>query len=134
MVIGDSGHFVNGIHREGSNLAMETGRVAAETLIALHGRAAPCTRANLAEYKRRLDASFVMKDMKKYKDLPAFMHHNRHMVDLYPRLMSQASQTWFRVDGTDKLTKEREIVSSFRRGRKITGLLGDAFKLARVWR
>jgi electron transfer flavoprotein-quinone oxidoreductase len=134
MVVGDSGHFVNGLHREGSNLAMTTGRIAGETLIELHRRGAARTSANLAEYKRRLDASFVMKDMKKYKDMPAFMHRNRHMVDLYPRLMSQASQTWFRVDGTDKRTKENEIVSSFRKGRKITGLLGDAFKLARVWR
>jgi electron transfer flavoprotein-quinone oxidoreductase len=134
VVVGDSGHFVNGIHREGSNLAMTTGRIAAETIIDLHKRAAPCTAQHLAEYRRRLDASFVMKDMKKYKDLPAFMHHNRHMVDLYPRLMSRASQTWFRVDGTDKLSKEREIMDSFRKGRKITGLLGDAFKLARVWR
>ncbi|HXX67353.1 MAG TPA: FAD-dependent oxidoreductase [Polyangiaceae bacterium] len=134
LVVGDSGHFVNGIHREGSNLAMTTGRIAAETVVDLHKRGASCSAVNLAEYKRRLDATYVMKDLKKYKDLPAFMHRNRHMVDLYPRLMSQASQTWFRVDGTDKLTKENEIVASFRKGRKITGLLGDAFKLARVWR
>jgi electron transfer flavoprotein-quinone oxidoreductase len=134
VVVGDSGHFVNGIHREGSNLAMTTGRIAGEAIAELHRRGVACTAKNLAEYKKRLDASFVMKDMKKYKDLPSFMHGNRHMVDLYPRLMSQASQTWFRVDGVDKLTKEKEILSSFRKGRKITGLLGDALKLARVWR
>jgi electron transfer flavoprotein-quinone oxidoreductase len=134
MVVGDSGHFVNGIHREGSNLAMTTGQMAGETLVDLHRRGVPRTSANLAEYKRRLDASFVMKDMKKYKDLPSFMHKNRHMVDLYPRLMSRASQTWFRVDGTDKLSKEKEIMSSFRKGRSITGLLSDAFQMARVWR
>jgi electron transfer flavoprotein-quinone oxidoreductase len=134
LVVGDSGHFVNGIHREGSNLAMTTGCLAAETVIDLHRRAAPCTSSNLGEYKRRLDASFVMKDLKKYKDLPAFMHRNRQMVDLYPRLMSRASQTWFRVDGKDKLSKEKEITASFRKGRSLTGLLGDAFKFARVWR
>jgi electron transfer flavoprotein-quinone oxidoreductase len=134
VVVGDSGHFVNNIHREGSNLAMTTGRVAAETIIELHKRGSPCTSSNLGEYRRRLDASFVMKDMKKYKDLPGFMHKNRQMVDLYPRLMSRAAQTWFRVDGIDKLSKEREIMSSFRKERKITGLLGDALKLARVWR
>jgi electron transfer flavoprotein-quinone oxidoreductase len=134
LVVGDSGHFVNGIHREGSNLAMTTGRIAGETIVDLHQRGVACTEKNLSEYKRRLDASFVMKDMKKYKDLPSFMHRNRHMVDLYPRLMSRASQTWFRVDGTDKLSKEREIMSSFRKGRSITGLFSDAFQLARVWR
>ena len=124
LVVGDSGHFVNGLHREGSNLAMTTGRIAAETLIDLRRRGGPCTRANLADYKKRLDATFVMKDMKKYKDMPAFMHHNRHMVDLYPRLMSQASQTWFRVDGKDKKSKENEIFSSFRKGRGDHGASG----------
>jgi electron transfer flavoprotein-quinone oxidoreductase len=134
LVVGDSGHFVNSIHREGSNLAMTTGRIAAETVLDLHKRRAAFTASNLAEYRRRLDATFVMKDMKKYRDLPAFMHRNRQMVDLYPRLMSRAAKTWFRVDGTDKQSKEREIMASFRKERKITGLLGDALKFARVWR
>ncbi|MEI7298708.1 FAD-dependent oxidoreductase, partial [Paraburkholderia tropica] len=34
MIVGDSGGFVNAAHREGSNLAMTTGRLAAETVIA----------------------------------------------------------------------------------------------------
>jgi electron transfer flavoprotein-quinone oxidoreductase len=34
MIVGDSGGFVNAVHREGSNLAMTTGRLAAETVIA----------------------------------------------------------------------------------------------------
>ena len=78
--------------------------------------------------------SFVMKDLKKYKDLPSFMHKNRHLFDLYPKLMSQATQSWFRVDGTDKLSKEREIIGAFRKQRGFAGLLGDAFKMMRVWR
>jgi electron transfer flavoprotein-quinone oxidoreductase len=134
LVVGDAGHFVNGVHREGSNLAMTTGRIAGETIAELKQKGQDCSERSLAEYKRRLDATFVMKDLKKYKDLPSFMHKNRHMFDVYPRLLNQASQTWFRVDGVDKLTKEREIVSSFRKSRSITGLLGDAFKMMRVWR
>ena len=62
------------------------------------------------------------------------MHKNRHLFDLYPKLMSQATQSWFRVDGTDKLSKEREIIGEFRKQRGFAGLLGDAFKMMRVWR
>jgi electron transfer flavoprotein-quinone oxidoreductase len=134
LVVGDAGHFVNGVHREGSNLAMTTGRIAGETIAELKQKKLELSHRNLAEYKKRLDVTFVMKDLKKYKDLPSFMHNNRHMFDVYPRLLNQASQAWFRVDGVDKLTKEREIVSSFRKSRSITGLLGDAFKMMRVWR
>lgn len=134
LVVGDAGHFVNGVHREGSNLAMTTGRIAAEVVVELKSKQLECSQRNLAEFKRRLDATFVMKDLKKYKDLPSFMHKNRHMFEVYPRLLNQATQTWFRVDGVDKLTKEREIMSSFRKGRGLPGLLGDAFKMMRVWR
>ncbi|HET9954349.1 MAG TPA: FAD-dependent monooxygenase [Polyangiaceae bacterium] len=134
VVVGDAGHFVNGVHREGSNLAITTGRLAGETIAELKHAGRAMTRKNLAGFKQRLDRSFVMKDLRKYKDLPGFMHKNRHMFGLYPRLLSQATQTWFRVDGVDKLSKEKEIVSSFRKSRSIGGLLGDAFKMMRVWR
>jgi electron transfer flavoprotein-quinone oxidoreductase len=134
LIIGDAGQFVNAVHREGSNLAMTTGRIAGETVVWLKRRHDAMTKANLAEYKRRLDASFVMKDLKKYKRIPAFLHANKQVFGLYPRLLNAAAQTWFRVDGTDKLSKEKAILKSFRDGRSLSGLIGDAFKLARSWR
>ncbi|MCK8785000.1 FAD-dependent monooxygenase [Roseomonas sp. NAR14] len=134
LAVGDAGHFVNAVHREGSNLAMTSGRVAGETVAWLKRRREPCTAAGLAEYRRRLEASFVMKDMRKYRGIPALLHRNRHLLDLYPRLASQAAQTWLRVDGVDKRTKENQILGSLRRARGLRGLMGDAFRLARAWR
>ncbi len=134
LVVGDSGHFVNNLHREGSNMAMTTGQLAAETVIELKRQGVPCTRSNLAAFKRRIDDSYVMKDMKKYRKMGHFMHHNRQLYGMYPKLLGQAAQQWFRVDGVDKRTKENEILSNFRRTRSLSGLIGDAFKMARVWR
>ncbi len=88
----------------------------------------------MRDYARRLEMSFVMKDMKKYKDIPSFLHGNHQLFDLYPRLLSQAAQTWFRVDGVDKRTKEKQILTSFRKGRTLSGLVSDAVKMARAWR
>lgn len=134
IVVGDAGQFVNAVHREGSNLAMTTGRIAAETVVWLKRRREELSKANLAEYQRRLEETFVMKDMKKYRKIPSLLHHNRQFLNLYPKLLSGAAQTWFRVDGVDKRTKEKQIFQSFRAGRKLSGLIGDAFKLARSWR
>jgi electron transfer flavoprotein-quinone oxidoreductase len=134
IVVGDAGQFVNAVHREGSNLAMTTGRIAGETVVWLKRRQEELSKANLAEYKRRLDATFVIKDLKKYKKIPEFLHGNKQVFGLYPRLLTAAAQTWFRVDGADKLSKEKEILKSFRKGRSLPGLIGDAFKLARAWR
>jgi electron transfer flavoprotein-quinone oxidoreductase len=134
VVAGDAAHLVNAVHREGSNLAMTSGRIAAETIVWLKRRRESCTAANLAEYRRRLEASFVLKDMKKYRKVPDLLHKNRQLMDLYPRMLSGAAQTWLRVDGVDKKSKESAIMRSVRRQRGLGGLIGDAVKLARAWR
>ncbi|MCR6632269.1 MAG: hypothetical protein NVV74_20710 [Magnetospirillum sp.] len=75
-----------------------------------------------------------MKDLKKYKNLPEILHENRQFVTTYPNLLSRAAETWFRVDGMPKLDKEKDIFRTFRSGRTLRGLIGDAVKIARAWR
>ena len=134
MVVGDAAHLVNSVHREGSNLAMTSGRLAGETIVRLKRTRQPCDATNLAAYRKALEDSFVMKDMKKYRKIPNLLHSNRQFLDLYPRLLSQAAQTFFRVDGLDKISKEREIMRTVRSARGLRGLLSDAYKVARAWR
>lgn len=134
LIAGDSGMFVNAVHREGSNLAMTTGQMAAETVIDLFKAGKPMTAANLAAYRQRLDASFVMQDLKKYKRLPGTFHANRQFLTTYPELVNRAASRMLTVDGIAKRAKEREIWAEFRDKRGLFGLLGDAFKLWRATR
>ncbi|PEQ11764.1 nitrogen fixation protein FixC [Novosphingobium sp. PC22D] len=135
VVVGDAGQFVNAVHREGSNLAMTTGRVAAETVIALTRKREEMSAANLADYEKRLGETFVMKDLKKYKGIPELLHRKKGaFFGAYPQLVSQAMQTWFRVDGVDKVSKEKAIYSNFRKTRTLRGMMGDAFRLVMAWR
>ncbi len=134
LIAGDAAHFVNAAHREGSNLALTSGRIAAETLIALKKDGKAFSAANLAAYKKGLEDSFVLKDLKKYKDLPDTLFRNKQFVTTYPQLMTKAAEQFFRVDGVDKLTKEKEIIRGFRKARGMLGLVGDAVKVARAWR
>jgi len=134
MIVGDSGGFVNAVHREGSNLAMTTGRLAAETVINAKAANKPLVESTLKAYQKALDESFVMKDLKKYRDMPKVFHENPHFFTTYPELLNKAAQTMITVDNVDKKTKERAIFSSFRQTRTFTGLVGDAFKLWRAFR
>lgn len=134
VVAGDAGQFVNSLHREGSNMAMTTGLLAGETIAELLQAGKPMTAANLALYRRKLDDSYVMKDLRKYRDLPGVLHRNKQFVTTYPELLTRAADTWFRVDGVDKRSKERQIVRNFRRGRSLLGMVSDAFRLARAVR
>ncbi|MEJ2458779.1 MAG: hypothetical protein P8Y58_11780 [Novosphingobium sp.] len=135
IVVGDAGQFVNAVHREGSNLAMTTGRIAAETVVSLTRKREEMTAANLAEYEKRLGETFVMKDLKKYKGIPDLLHKNKgNFFGTYPKLISQAMQVWFRVDGIDKVSKEKAIFRNFRETRTLWGMMGDAFRVVRAWR
>ncbi|NBC33615.1 MAG: FAD-dependent oxidoreductase [Alphaproteobacteria bacterium] len=134
MIAGDTGQFVNSLHREGSNMALTTGKVAGETVAALKREGKPMTEANLARYRQTLNDSYVIKDLKKYRELPGILHRNKQFVTTYPQLMSKAMESWFRVDGIDKRTKEKSILKSFLSARSFTGLIGDAIKVARAIR
>jgi electron transfer flavoprotein-quinone oxidoreductase len=134
LIVGDSGGFVNAAHREGSNLAMTTGRLAAETVIEAKAAGEPMSARTLRSYKDKLDASFVMKDLHKYRDMPQVLHTSPQFFTTYPRLVNSAAKTLFTVDGVDKKTKEREIFGSFKAARRFSGLVGDAFKLWRAFR
>ena len=135
VIVGDAGQFVNAVHREGSNLAMTTGRLAAEAIFQIKSRRDPMSAENLSLYQKMIEKSFVMKDLRKYKRLPDFLHSSKkHLFGTYPELVSKAAQTFLRVDGTDKKSKEREIVRTFMKTRGVRGLAADAWKLARSWR
>ncbi|RWM78420.1 FAD-dependent oxidoreductase [Mesorhizobium sp.] len=135
VIVGDAAQLNNAIHREGSNLAMTSGRVAAEAIIKVKSRNGPMTKGNLALYKTMLDESFVIKDLKKYKDMPALLHTNSsNFFTSYPRLMSYAAQNFMRVDGTPKIEKERATTAAFINARSRWGLVSDAVRLALAWR
>ena len=135
VVVGDAAQLNNAIHREGSNLAMTSGRLAGEAIHRLKAGRDPMTKENLKLYKELMDESFVMKDMKKYKDMPSLLHTNSaNFFMSYPQLISQAAQNFLRVDGTPKLEMEKRTTRAFIEKRSRLGMLSDAVKLALAWR
>ena len=75
-----------------------------------------------------------MKDLHKYRDMPQVLHQSPHFFTTYPDLLAKAARTMITVDGIDKKTKEREVFASFRKSRRLSGLVGDAYKLWRAFR
>ncbi|NJL07336.1 MAG: FAD-binding protein [Methylacidiphilales bacterium] len=135
VVVGDAAQLNNAVHREGSNLAMTSGRIAGEAIFQIKSRKDPFTADNLKLYKKMMDDSFVIKDLKKYKDMPALLHtSSKNFFLTYPELIAKAMQSYVRVDGVPKIEKEKATVKSFIAGRSFTGLVGDAIRFARAWR
>jgi len=134
VIVGDSAGFVNSVHREGSNLAMTTGRIAAETIAGLKAAGKPMSAANLAAYKKTLDDSFVMADLEKYKDVTNLFADHPHFLNAYPAFISGAMRDFITVDGQSKAQKQRKIFQDLRQRRSLWGLLGDAYKFWRTFK
>src|SRR3984893_3229974 len=114
LVCGDAAMLSNPVHREGSNLAMVSGRLAGETVI--HAKEVEdFSERRLSEYKGKLDSSWIMADMKKYDKAVPLLEHNPQMLTKYPQLLDRALDEFFRVDGTSKWEKQSKIIRMFRK-------------------
>lgn len=109
LVCGDAALLVNSIHREGSNLAMKSGVLAAQTVIEAKRRN-DFSRKTLSIYKKKLEESFILKDLKKYRGLPRLLHERNDLFTRYPDLASEIAEELLRVDGKTKAEKEKTAI------------------------
>ncbi|MBS4026821.1 MAG: FAD-dependent oxidoreductase [Clostridia bacterium] len=131
MIAGDAAMMVNGIHREGSNLAMISGKIAAETAIRAKERD-DFTSNTLAFYKQELERSFVLKDLQKYQHVGTFMESNPHFFTLYPHLANYAAHELLKVDSVPKRDKQKKILHKVRQERSLWKISKDLFRAWRV--
>ena len=133
LIAGDSGMLFNALHREGSNMAMASGRLAAETIIEALGRG-DVSRDILSGYVRRLEESYVLRDLKKYRRFGRFRLRHHELFSTVPRLAAHAAREMLTVDGVPKKVKQRAIWSTVRHqiGRiRLLKLLWDSWRSVR---
>ena len=109
LVCGDAALLVNSIHREGSNLAMKSGVLAAQTVIEAKSRK-DFSSKTLSSYKKKLQESFIIQDLKKYRKMPRLLHTRNELFSRYPQLASEIAAELLRVDGRPKAEKEKKII------------------------
>ena len=131
LVVGDAAMLVNSFHREGSNLAMTSGRLAAETVLKAKEKG-DFSALTLSAYQRALEDSFVIKDLKKYKDASHFFEKNPQFMTLYPHLANYAANVLMTVDGVAKAEKQKAIFKQVRSQRGLFSLAKDMFQLWRA--
>jgi len=130
LVAGDAAMMVNGLHREGSNMALTSGKYAAEAVIRAR-KTRDFAAAQLSYYEQLLRDSFIMKDMKKYRSATRFFENNKHFLSLYPQVANMAVEEMMTVDGTPKKEKQSKIIREVLRRRSIPGLVRDLWGM---WR
>jgi electron transfer flavoprotein-quinone oxidoreductase len=131
LVVGDAAQFVNGIHREGSNMAMKSGKLAAETII-LAKQVGDFSENMLDSYRKKVMESFIGQDLKKYKDATHHFDKYPHYFREYIPGINKAASAFFTVDGTPKKEKQKKLFSLATQSKSKLRVLSDMYKAWRV--
>lgn len=129
MLLGDTAGFVNFMYQEGSNLAIASGRLAGDTAVAAWKKGDYSSEA-LAMYQRKLEDSFVLKDLRDLRNVPAFFRTHREFFGLYPRILNEAAKDFLTVDEHSKKEHRSEIFRTMRRRRPLWRIGKDMFEAA----
>ncbi|MFA5139604.1 MAG: FAD-dependent oxidoreductase [Elusimicrobiota bacterium] len=101
LVAGDAAQMVNPAYREGSNLAMTSGKLAGETVIEAKKKG-DFSAAALSAYVDKLRASYVWQDLEESRGLEAAIESVPDFLDFYPKLACDLAHMRFSADGVPK--------------------------------
>jgi electron transfer flavoprotein-quinone oxidoreductase len=132
LVVGDAAMLVNAVNWEGTNLAMTSGTIAGETVIQARKENDFSSRT-LAKYRQRLEESFVLKDLKKYRGIPEFFSSNPDFFTVYPEALNELFYMWHVVDDEFKGDRIRRMKATLFKRRSKVSLVRDAYHLWRLF-
>ena len=132
LVAGDAAMLVNAINWEGTNLAMTSGIIAGETIIEARKKGDFSSRT-LSQYRQRLEESFVLKDLKKYREIPKFFSSNPQFFTLYPDVINELAYMWHVVDDELKQDRIKQMKAKLFKERSRVGLIRDAYHIWRLF-
>ncbi len=132
MIAGDAAMLVNNLHWEGTNLAMISGKLAGETAVTALAKC-DFSEKMLAKYPEALEKSFVMKDLRTYRNLMDEAHNRSDsFMGYYLKEVNGFFNLFTTVDSIPKREKFRRFIFDFIKKRNIIELFKDAlsaFKL-----
>lgn len=128
LVAGDAAGMVDAMHREGTNLAMTAGRLAGETAIEAH-RQGNFSGSFLKAYRKKLEDSFVLKDLRQYRRMTDFLDQSPHFMGTYVNYLNEAALKYFNSHGIPKRDMEKQIFDLLWKRRSIFGVAKDLMGL-----
>jgi len=132
LVVGDAAMLVNAVNWEGTNLAMTSGIIAGETVIEAKKKNDFSSRT-LKKYRERLEESFVLKDLKKYRGIPEFFSSNPDFFIVYPQALNELFYLWHVVDDELKADRIKRMKATLFKRRSRISLIRDFYHLWRLF-
>lgn len=115
LVAGDAAALVMnlGFTIRGMDLVIESGRLAAETIIAAKQKG-DYSAATLSQYKTALDNSFVMKDMQHFRKMPKFIENHR-IHGQYPQMIDEIMSELFIMYGQEPVKFKKKAMKAVKK-------------------
>ena len=131
LVAGDAAALCNatGLNLEGINLASQSGVLAGKAVVAAH-ETGDFSRRGLEVYRRLMNDSYVIKDLKLYRKAPHMLHNDR-IYNEYPELMTSFMEQIYRIEGAPKENLTKLFLKSAKEKVGLGNLMADAFS---AWR
>ena len=132
LVAGDAAQMVNPSHREGSNLAMTAGKIAAETVIEAKKKGDFSSRT-LSLYQKKLRDTYVITDLFDHKDLEEEVESRPQLLTDMPEIICRAAYEYFTVDGRPKRDVQSQILKKIMRNRAVRSLIKSEITVGNVF-
>lgn len=132
MICGDAAGLLNmSLYKEGTNHAMESGWYAGQTA-AEAKRAGDFSKRTLAAYPARLETGTVMRDLKKYSEVPDVLTGTPALFSLYPQKVTQLLVDYFTVNEQPKSEIQKQAVKTFMTNLPKLQFLRDVLRARKV--
>ena len=131
LVTGDAAALCNatGVNLEGINLSAQSGVLAGQAVIAAH-QSGDFSRRGLEVYRRLMNDSYVIKDLKLYRKAPHMLHNDR-IYNEYPEMVCSLMEQIYRIDGAPKENISKLFLKM---AREKVGLKNIAVDVFGAWR
>ncbi|MDR0424300.1 MAG: FAD-dependent oxidoreductase [Clostridiales Family XIII bacterium] len=128
LIAGDAAGFVMnlGFTFRGMDLAIESGHLAAQAIIKAKEKG-DFSAAGLSEYRTLLDNSFVMRDLKHFRKMPAFMDSPQIYKEI-PEVAGEVLGSLFAIDGSAPKKLVKNVTSILKSKMKLTTVIKLASK------
>ncbi len=127
MVAGDAAGFINGVHFEGTNFALISGKLAGETALDAIEKN-DFSKNMLNNYIKRLEKSFIFKDLYTYRNVINLLHKRANSISVYyPNKIKEFFEIITGANNISKSQQYRKFLTNFIKERNILELFKDAF-------
>ena len=132
MVVGDAAGlvFAAGLFLEGMNFAIASGLAAAAAAQQAHADH-DFSVQSMARYRKQLESSFVLKDLKNFRRTPAFVNNER-LQNVYPDLFCDTMENIYRSNGRPRRKIGRVAIDTLLGKVSLLTLLRDGWQAGRA--